>query len=481
MEQDPRERVDAFPYRHRLADVMGAPVVSAVPGMSLADAAVRMLEAKVSSLLLLDEAGRPVAIFTEHDLLKAIAAGGADALREDLSRHASHPVETLPADAFVFRALARMDRLGIRHIAVVDPLDGRTVGVVSARGLLKQRAGRSLALGDRIAVAEDGKALASVHAELPALAGALQSEGLDARAIAALISAVVRDISARAAALAAQAIESAGRPAPARWCYLVLGSGGRGESQLIPDQDNALVHDGAGDDDPWFAELGNRASDLLDEAGVPYCKGKVMASNPAWRGSLDEWRRRIDGWIARPMPENLLSVDIFYDFQPVYGDRALAAALRTHATDAAKSTPFLAMLAHDLGDGGSALGFFGGFRTKQGRLDLKLNGLLPIVAGARVLGLKLGVTETETMARLAAAHRASIVAADDLASLDQAQALFLAHILRQQSADIAAGLPPTVTVDVASLNVVERRRLKEALHNVNVIRPLVEDALTADR
>src|SRR5690606_32195369 len=120
-------------------------------------------------------------------------------------------------------------------------------------------------------------------------------------------------------------------PAPAPWCYLVLGSGGRGESLLAADQDNAIVHDGRAEDDAWFAELGRRASETLDEAGIPYCRGGVMAMNEAWRRSLADWRRQIDRWVAKAEGESLLNVDIFYDFQPVYGDRALAEALRTHA------------------------------------------------------------------------------------------------------------------------------------------------------
>lgn len=279
------ERIDAFPYRHMLSAAMGEPVVSAPADLTLEAAAARMLEANVSSLLLLDEAGRPDAIFTEHDLLAAIAEHGAAALGDPIGRHASRPVAQLPADAYVYRALGRMDRLGVRHLAVVDPRDGRAVGVVSARGLLKQRAGRALAIGDSIATAETGDELAKAQTELPALAGALVAEGLDARTVAGLVSAILRDMNARAAELAAASLEAEAKPAPARWCFLVLGSGGRGESQLIPDQDNALVHDGADADDPWFAELGRRASDMLAMAGIPYCKGRVMASNGAWRGS----------------------------------------------------------------------------------------------------------------------------------------------------------------------------------------------------
>jgi CBS domain-containing protein len=473
------ERIDAYPYRHRLVEVMGAPVVSVSAETTLAEAARRMLETNVSSLLLLDAGGRPDAIFTEHDLLAAIAERGPGALDDRIDRHASRPVEQLPTDAYVFRALGRMDRLGIRHLAVVDPENGRAVGVVSARGLLKQRAGRALAIGDSIAVAQSGEQLATAQAELPALAGALVAEGIDARSIADMISAVVRDVSARAAELAAASLIAEGKPAPARWCYLVLGSGGRGESQLIPDQDNALVHDGAETDDAWFAELGRRASDILATAGIPYCKGKVMASNGAWRGNLAQWRQRIAGWIETPSPEDLLSVDIFYDFQPVFGDRSLADALRDHATQAGTSRPFLIALSHELADTNAAIGFFGNLRTEQGRLDLKRHGLLPIVAGARLLALRLGARATSTVDRLRAAQAAGIVTASDAATLERAQALFLTRIFEQQSLDVEAGLAPTVRVDIARLTSRQRRELKAALRDVALVGPVVKNALTA--
>ena len=481
MPMDPlsTERIDAFPYSHRLTDVMGSPVVDATGAATLADAATRMRSAKVSSLLLLDSEGRPDAIFTEHDLLAAIVERGAAALGDSVDRHATRPVVQLPADAFVFRALGRMDRLGVKHLAVVNPETGRAVGVVSARGLLKLRAGRALAIGDSIATAENGRELAIAQAKLPALAGALVTEGIDARNIAAMISAVVRDVSARAAELAAGSLAAEGKPAPARWCYLVLGSAGRGESQLIPDQDNALVHDGAEADDAWFAELGARASDILATAGIPYCKGKVMASNGAWRGNVAQWRRRIDGWIETPSPQDLLSVGIFYDFHAVFGERSLADALRDCATQAGMLRPFLIALSHELADTNAALGFFGGLKTEQGRIDLKRHGLFPITAGARLLALALGERATSTIVRLRSAQAAGIITAADTETLERAQAIFLARILEQQSLDTAAGLAPSVRVEVGRLSAEQRRELKAALGHVALVSPLVKNALTA--
>jgi signal-transduction protein with cAMP-binding, CBS, and nucleotidyltransferase domain len=113
-------------------------------------------------------------------------------------------------------------------------------------------------------------------------------------------------------------------------------------------------------------------------------------------------------------------------------------------------------------------------------MDLKLHGLLPVVAGARLLALKLGERATSTVARLRAAQAAGIVGDEDCAMLEQAQALFLGHILDQQTRDIAAGLAPGVKVDMRRLPAGERRRIKKALRDVGLVSRLVEHALTAD-
>ena len=339
------ERIDSFPYRHRVADVMRAPAVTAPPAMTLAEGARRMNEAGISSLVVTAN-GRPVGIVTERDLLRAVAERGGDGLALSLSAIMSSPVEAVPPDVFVYVALARMARRGLRHLAVVDH-DGRLAGVLTAGALLRQRAGRGLALADEVQRAEDPAAMAAVMRQLPALARGLLAEGTQAREVAAVISAVVRDITARSAELAEAKLVAEGQgPAPAAYACLVLGSAGRGESLLVPDQDNAVVHAGDARDAPWFAGFGRHLADLLAAAGVPYCKGKVMASEPLWRHTLAGWEGLIDRWVAAPKPEDLLNVDIFFDFVPVHGDRALAARLRAHATEAAARAPaFLRLLA----------------------------------------------------------------------------------------------------------------------------------------
>lgn len=475
------ERIDSFPYRHRVAEVMTGPAVTTSAGTTIGEAVTVMRAHGIGSLLVADREGRPAGILTERDVLTAIAEDGPASLERTVASRMSSPVETVTADAFVFTAIARMDRLGIRHLAVTDGPGGRLVGVVGARALLRQRAAQALVLGDEIAQAADGRAMAAVHGRLPELARGLLAERVPILDVAGVVSAVLCDISARAATLAEAAMAQDGLgPAPAPWCFLVLGSAGRGESLLSADQDNAIVHAGKPADDPWYAELGKRAADLLDGAGISYCRGQVMASNPAWRGTLDEWQRRIGGWVERPSEQNLLSVDIFYDFRAVRGDRALADELRRRAVAAARSSRlFLAVLAEQLKDRGGALGWFGRIATERGRADLKRGGTMPIVAAARVLALACGSAATATSERLRVSVAAGKLNESDGAALQNALELLMELVLEQQILDLAAAREPSQRVEVRRLSAPRRASLRAALRTVATVDDAVRTALVA--
>ena len=462
-------RIDPFPYQHRLAEVMTSPVQVIDRDASVAVAAVTMRRLRVSSLLVVDRDGKPAGLVTERDLLNAVAEGGAAALALPVASRMSAPVVSLPPDAFVFSALARMAHGGYRHLPVVDPVTGNPLGIVTVGALLRLRAQHALVLADDIGGAATAAELRAIQARLPVIAGGLLREGIGARQIAAVISAVLRDISGRAAAMAAESLEAEGRPAPALWCYLVLGSGGRGESLLAADQDNALIHDAETDDHEWFAELGKRASETLDAAGIPLCRGQVMAMNRNLRHNLAGWREEVDFWVRNPAPEALLNADIFYDFQPVAGDYALAVALRDAATELGRDPGFIRALSGTAARRGSALNIFGRFRQEGGRVDLKRGGLLPIVSGGRVLALRLGAKATATPDRWRVAVEQGFVRREDFARIDDAHEMILELILSQQIADLAAGHAPGTAVEVRRLLGLSRERLKQALKIVGEI------------
>jgi len=470
--------VDGFAYRHRLGELMTPDPVVLPPETPLAEAVALMNARRISSVLVGRDRQRPEAIVTERDVLRAVAASGGEALGRPLGAVGSGPLEGLPATALVFQAIGRMDRLGIRHLVVTGE-GGTVVGIITARTLLKVRAGARLAIGDGLAAAPDAATMRQLRDQLPDLAAALLAEGLGAREVAGVISEIMRQTTRRAAELALAETVRAHGPAPAPHAVLVLGSGGRGESLLAPDQDNALIHDGAPPDDAWFAAFAERMNVLLDAAGVPFCKGGVMARNTAWRHDVAGWRGQVDAWIAKQSPEDLLNVDIFFDFAVVEGDETLARALLDHAVGRATDAfDFLKLMSLEVERFQPPLGLFGGLRMKDGRLDLKIAGLFPIVAGARTMALAHGIAATATADRLAALRDREAIGREDAAALVDSQELFMALILRQQIADIVAGRAPGNAVAMEIL-APERRRLKAALRRLGDIGTMVRDGVAS--
>jgi len=306
MRTDSLRRIDSFPYRHRVAELMSAPLVSALPEATVAEVSRLMSKRQISSVVAVDHQGRPSGILTERDILRIVATDPA-LLSRQFGEVMSYPVHTVGSGALAYRAIGRMSRHGVRHLVVVDD-DGRAVGMLTAGALLKQRATLALTLGDEIDQATEADALREAHGKLSSLAAALRVEEVPAVQVSAVVSGIVCDLTARAAALAAASMPA---PAPAPWCLLVLGSAGRGESLLAADQDNALIHEGD-EHDPWFGTFADRLNEILATAGIPLCAGGVMARNAAFRGTPATWRGRVEQWVAKPQPGALLNVDIFY-------------------------------------------------------------------------------------------------------------------------------------------------------------------------
>lgn len=489
--------IDSFLYRQRLADVMNSPPISIRAEASLHEAATLMAERSIGCLIVdppgpghdagADGGGDP-GILTERDVLHALAREGAAASTVTVGSVMSHPVISAPEETFLYRALGLMARRNLRYIGVTDAA-GRLAGVFTLRTLLRKRALATLTVGDEIATARRPRDLARVQAALPSLAAGLLADGQDARQVAQIIAAEARAMTARAAEIAEAELAEAGHgPVPADYALLVLGSGGRGESLLAPDQDNALViaDDYAGDldaADDWFTRFATRVNEILDRAGIPYCKGGVMAKNRQWRRRLGPWLHEARNWAARPTPQSLLSIDIFYDFTPAHvsgkGGARLAAELRRETMEIARgSLAMLRALGAVAGGHAPPLGLFGRIKKDdKGRVDLKTGGLLPIVSGARAIALRHGVTDLSTPQRLLQAAAKAGRSQADAELLADIHAFLMRLILSQQIADLEAGIPPSSRVDLTLIGHREQDELREALGRIDLINHMLQDLL----
>jgi len=201
--------------------------------------------------------------------------------------------------------------------------------------------------------------------------------------------------------------------------------------------------------------------------GFPLCKGEIMASNPKWCLSLEEWKRAFSDWISGGTPESLLHASIFFDFRSLYGAEHLAEDLRQWlARVASDNTRFLHMMAANALNNRPPLGVVRDFVLGKGNtLDLKLNGITPFVDAARIFGLAAGVTHTNTIQRLRlSASRMNLHESEIDAWIN---ALLFIQVLRLRHHDesSAKGLSNDALdnkIDPERLNELDRRILKEA-------------------
>ena len=487
-------RLDSFPYRHRVADLMRLPPVTVPGSRSLREALALMMERGISSVFVEPAApGRNAGggpgtgpgagpdsdwgILTERDILRAVNAEAGAALDKPVAAFAKGPLVSVESDEFVYRALAGMAHRGFRHLGVRDAT-GALVGALSARDLLRQRASDALSLGDSLERAESPAELGRIWSGLTTVARGLVFEEADPRDIAAIVSRELRALTKRACELAEAALLRDGRGAPPRpYAMLVLGSGGRGESLLAMDQDNAIVFDvgqPGGAEDRWFERLGTLVADMLNEAGVIYCPGGIMASKPDWRLDLAGWRRRVEAWIGKSRLEDLLNSDIFFDAVAVHGDRRLAATLYDEACAGARgSRTFLKATALNAGRFRVELNWRGRPRLENGRIDLKKGGLLPIFSAARVAALTHGIAARSTPERLEAVRALEILDGAVIGRLIEAHRILLGAILRQQLRDILAGVALSNRVAPGEMEPHERQQLTWALAQVDSVRTLL--------
>ena len=113
-------------------ELMAHSVVTIDPRDSLIAAAAQMRTSRVGSLIVL--AGAEITgIFTERDLLRAIA-DGRDPATTHVSQYMTQNPRTVEADREVVHAAALMVKHALRHLPVTE--NGQLIGLLSARDLL---------------------------------------------------------------------------------------------------------------------------------------------------------------------------------------------------------------------------------------------------------------------------------------------------------------------------------------------------------
>jgi len=442
----------------------GEPVVCDASS-TLRAALQRMNEAHVGAIVVVDEHRRPVGIFTERDLLRAMPDLDLEA---PITRLMVAEPLALPTHTPSYEAALMMVEHRIRHVLVTD--EEKLVGVVSERALFSLQ---RLGLGEltmEIRLARSIEALAQLAGRVRALTRNLVEEGVAPERLTLFVSVLNDRISERIVELVRKRhpFDRIG------WCWLAFGSEGRLEQTFATDQDNGLVfvaHDGtpATQARALLLPFAREVNEALDACGFPLCKGNVMASNPELCLSFDEWKVKLSGWLENTEPKALLDASIVFDFRPLTSDARLAADLRLWFLEVTRKRPnFLRLLAETALQAKPPLARWRDFITEDapgapGTINLKMYGVRPFVDAARIYALGKGLAPTNTADRLRAMGAAGVLPEAE------ARAMLAAFLLLQRiRLEHQAGLDSLVNddrpnrIDPAKLNELDRRSMKEA-------------------
>lgn len=446
----------------RIAELMTPGPVTCGPTATVAEVARTMRDRHVSCLLVMEET-RLLGIVTHRDLVKRALADGLPTDTPVTQIMTAGPV-TLGPGALGSDVLHAMLERRIGHLPVVDGT--RVLGVVTQTDLTRHQAVSSAHLVREITDAGDGEALASVVARIPDLLTQLVGAGNPHWVVTRLITDIADAATRRLLKLA----EERFGPPPVPYLWLACGSQGRQEQTGVSDQDNCLFlsEDARPEHDEYFAALAQFVSDGLHACGYYYCPGEMMATTPRWRQPVQVWRTYFAGWVRKPDPMAQMLASVMFDLRPIGGEESLFhdVMAKTLAL-AATNSIFVAHMVSNALNHAPPLGLLRGFATirsgeHKDTLDLKLNGVVPVVDLGRIYAIQGRMEAANTRARLEAAQQSAIVSATGGRDLIAAYDLIADTRLRHQVARVKAGEKPDNFMSPAALSDFERSHLRDA-------------------
>lgn len=427
------------------------------------EAAQLMRQHGVSSVMLIED-GALTGVVTDRDLRNRVVAEGLP-LSTPLRQIATRNLLTLNTNAPAFEAMLLMARHNIHHVPVMH--DGAIAGVVTASDLNRQNDLSAVYMTRDIHDQNDLAGLVKISQKLRPLQQHLAASHATAYTTGHVITTLTDAFTTRLIQLAEKEL---GAP-PVPYLWVAAGSQARNEQTAKSDQDNCMILDDSYDEaahGTYFTALTKSVCDGLDACGYVHCPGEMMAMTDKWRQTLSVWRNYFWDWVHKPEPMSLMLSSVFFDMRPVYGTIELMDALRVEMLNNTKgNTLFLGHMVSNAQKLRPPLGLFGGISLIRrgehaGTVDLKHNGLAPIVDLARIYALAGGLSEVNTHDRLAKAASSGEVSEQSARDLRDALEFLSALRIKHQTDRMLAGLEANNYLSLHELSNFERSHLKDA-------------------
>ncbi|NIY80769.1 cyclic nucleotide-binding/CBS domain-containing protein [Celeribacter sp. HF31] len=456
-----------------VSDLMAKAPVSCAETTPIAECAQLMRDAKVSSVAV-TEGERLLGLVTVRDMTNKVLAEGKDTALPVSAIMAKDPI-TLTPGALGTDVIHVMLENHIGHLPIVE--GGKLVGMVTQTDITRFFGSSQTQMVFDLSKAESIADMAAVTARLPEFLMQLVGSHLAHDVVTRKITDIADIVTRR---LLKMAEEDFG-PAPVPYLWAACGSQGRREQTGVSDQDNCLIIDNAATDADmdYFRKLARFVCDGLDACGYVYCPGDMMAMADRWCQPLSVWESYFNKWIAAPDNEAQMLASVMYDLRPIAGDESLFTPLQKTALEAAaKNSIFVAHMISNSLKHTPPLGLLRGFATiKSGehrnRLDMKANGVVPIVDLGRVYALQGKLTAANTRARIEGAIEAGVISETGGKDLLAAYDMIATARLEHQAEQVRSGRKPDNFLSPSALPAFERSHLRDAFVIVRTMQSLL--------
>tara|TARA_R110001583_G_C5646425_1_gene408321 strand:+ start:252 stop:2171 length:1920 start_codon:yes stop_codon:yes gene_type:complete len=375
---------------------------------TIQEAAQIMSLKRVGSILIVENKN-PIGIVTDKDLRLKIATGIVP-IDKKITDIMSSPVITVHEKITTAEAQIAMLKHKITHLCITK--DGtpnsELIGIMSEHDIVVLQGNNPSVLMKEIKRAKDVHTLKYIREKASNLLKSYIEQKIPIVFVSNIISEITDAITIKAIELSLNEMDS--KP-PAKFGWLALGSQGRKEQLLITDQDNALVFENVSKEDyaktkTYFLLLSKKITHKLNVVGFEYCPAEMMASNPKWCLSLNEWNSQFNTWITKPSEKAIMMCTIFFDYNLIYGDNELVNKMSEFIFKSINSFEiFLNFLGRNSLINPPPLGFFRQFLVEndgnhKDQFDIKSRALMPLIDAARLISLSHNFKEeNNTIAR----------------------------------------------------------------------------------
>jgi CBS domain-containing protein len=450
-----------------IGEIATKKVVTIHQQASIREAAQKMVDNRISSLIIMDSHENPVGIVTDRDMREKVVAKGRSG-DDPIKNIMALPMVRVDAKDFCFEAVLKMIKHNIHHILVIK--EGKLTGVLTNHDLMLLQGTSPLSFAKDVESQHSIEGLVPVSIKINRVVGLLLKEGARASNVAKIIA----ELNDRLVRKILEIAERKFGPAPLNYCWIVFGSEGRREQTFKTDQDNGLIYENpktvkeAKAAEAYFQDFTAFVHDAIVQCGFPPCPGGYMASNRKWRQPLSRWKDYFREWINTPTSEAILFSAILFDFRSLHGEASLAEALRDHLHATLKDRElFLKKMADMAMLLRPPLGFFRTFVVEKtgehkNELNLKFKCIAPLLDIVRLYSLELGVRETSTLERIAALKGKHSVVTELGDEMEQVFDFLMLLRIHHQYEQIKNGKDPDNFINPNNLTNLEKKTLKEA-------------------